>query len=497
MLYYAFISRHYFKMYCDIPSFKLYFLLLLLNPYFILAQTHENSENTAAILQKIKSSQNLKGASFSWAFQEVETRKILWEYQSDNLLCPASTLKLITTGMALKTLGKDYRFQTNVFRDAEVNKGVLNGNLIIVGSGDPSLGSGKAGAKPTDSLLLEILNMLKFAGINQINGYIHIDDSCFPSNYKSIPMDRPWEDVGNYYGAGIWGLNWRNNSFELEIQRSESGFNILKPSPKLAGYTFNTYLENKPKGDIYIYSNPWSDLIQVGGQLEHGKSSTIKGAIPYPPKQMGQELIEFLNANGINCSKELKFGSYIESESANMMVLLGSISSPELYKLITETNNSSNNLFADCLLRASMGSEFQLLGLEEIATEQQNRLRKLVESSSSSIRLRDGSGMSRSNLISSRYITDMLTYFYTTNDFTDFWKSIPEPGKKGALKQFPILKDLYVKTGSMAGVRAYAGYINKDNKWIAFSVMVNNCMLNWSDMNALFIPLFQSIIESK
>jgi len=484
----------------EIPYLKFRFILFLafiLNSQVdLIPQEFKNLKTIEENIAKIKSSPSLKGASYSWVFTDITSQKTLWEHQSDLLLCPASTLKLVTTAMALNTLGSSFRFQTNVFRTGEIENGILKGNLVIVGSGDPSLGSGKAGAKNADSLLFQLLNMLKLSGIKQIKGNIHLDDSCFPSNYKSIPADRQWEDVGNYYGTGIWGINWRNNSFELEIQNNGTAQYKLKSTPELKDYTFKAYLENKEKEDLYIYVNPWSNLIQIGGTLEHGKSATIKGAIPYPARQLGNEIKEMLTKNGVSLEGTLSYGQVKELETDAGMILLGTISSPELYRLIEEINVNSNNLFADCILRASAGSEFNQSGIEEIAANQKEKTSKLIQHRNSPVRMRDGSGMSRSNFITTKYIVDLLVYMAGVKEFELFRKSIPEPGKKGALRQFPLLKGLHAKSGSMAGVRAYAGYIKKADSWIAFSIMVNNNSLSWTEMNALFVPLFQSILDS-
>ena len=119
----------------------------------------------------------------SWSFRDIETGQELDAYQSKKLLVPASTVKLFTTGVALQKLGNFFQFETLVMADGTIKKHQLKGDLIVQGSGDPSLGSGLAGSMTGDSVLYSILKMLKDSGITKIKGDLIIDPIfCLTTN---------------------------------------------------------------------------------------------------------------------------------------------------------------------------------------------------------------------------------------------------------------------------------------------------------------------------
>ncbi|MDQ0782070.1 PBP4 family serine-type D-alanyl-D-alanine carboxypeptidase [Chryseobacterium sp. W4I1] len=148
-----------------------------------------------------------------------ENGTFIYEYQGNKGLSTASTQKIFTAGAALETLGKNYTYKTTTGYSGNLSSGVLSGDLIVASNGDPTLGSWRYDAYKPDNFKKKFIEALKSSGITKISGNVVIDDSYF--DHQTIPGGWPWDDLGNYYGAGVWGVNWRENQFDININGTE------------------------------------------------------------------------------------------------------------------------------------------------------------------------------------------------------------------------------------------------------------------------------------
>ena len=146
-------------------------------------------------------------------------------------LAPASTQKIFTAIAAFSLLGNDFTYKTEIGYNGKIDDGILKGDIIIKGYGDPTLGSWRYAQTKPDSILNFFTTAIKNAGIKKINGNIFLDDGVF--NYNALPGGYIWDDMGNYYGSGIWAINWRENQYDL----------ILKPGTNIGDTS--TLLRNK------------------------------------------------------------------------------------------------------------------------------------------------------------------------------------------------------------------------------------------------------------
>jgi len=112
----------------------------------------------------------LKGAAVSFMVKEVSSGNVLYGYETEKEMTPASVMKTVTTATALEILGEDFRFETSVLYDGEIKNGTLNGNLYLYGSGDPTLNSSELETEK-DSILVVWTSAIKQAGIQKITGY--------------------------------------------------------------------------------------------------------------------------------------------------------------------------------------------------------------------------------------------------------------------------------------------------------------------------------------
>jgi len=423
----------------------------------------------------------IKNASFSWCLRDAESNQILDSCHTGLRLIPASTAKLTTSMVGLELLGPVFTYQTPVYIRGELKRNQLQGDLILVGSGDPSFGSGIAGAESADSILSRIYATLKKLQIRKIKGRILIDPHVLPFNHLSIPGSWQWDDIGNYYGAGIYGLNWRSNSFSIELVQE----NIKNEPASISSVNPHLYEvelinsvrsnQSEPDQDLYIYSSPLSKTIFVDGNMHPGTLQlTAKGAIPNPPLQAGHEILQFLKSKGIEVTQGIAIPEsrlYVDST----YIQVETFQSPPLEELMKEINKHSNNLFAEGLFRtigktidaATMPSA---LGdtLEHFIEQHFNRAHPAVE-------IADGCGLSRRNLLTAGFQSELLASFTKHVHFNAFRNSLAEAGVSGTFKSFEEIPGLVGKTGSMGGVRAFAGYLNdRTGRRLAFSILINN-----------------------
>ncbi|MDP9048395.1 MAG: D-alanyl-D-alanine carboxypeptidase, partial [Bacteroidota bacterium] len=176
------------------------------------AQTLEH--NLQEAFNRLQTASECRYASVSLTVLDAKTGQQVFAANLNMGLATASTLKTITTITAFNLLGKDFQYQTQFGYSGTLGAdGTLNGDIIIKGAGDPTLGSWRYETTGESYVLNLMVSAIKKASIKKINGRVIGDDSIFGS--QSIPDGWIWQDLGNYYGAGTSGLCWRENSFDI------------------------------------------------------------------------------------------------------------------------------------------------------------------------------------------------------------------------------------------------------------------------------------------
>lgn len=444
---------------------------------------------------------DLAGASVGILVRDSNGEELL-VHESDKLLAPASVQKLVTTATALSVFGQERRFDTKLYLIGEVtSQGVLNGDLLIVGGGDPTLGS--KFAKPLNRLLLEWVEVIKKRGIHSVTGKILLDPTIF--DRYNLPRRWIWEDMGNYYGAAPSGLTINDNSFKLLLNSLGpvgASTQIIKTEPELLNVEFENYvLSSSVNRDLaYVFGAPNSRRRLVKGSIPvNRRSFVVKGALPMPADHLGFWLYNHLQQQEVLVQgkwevleKENSFAS-----EAELMHTEYGLSVAEIVRL---TNQKSINLYADHL--------FLLLGNNngEASYEMGGEVIKqwLNEQGldGGRIYLEDGSGLSRFNLISPEFVVDLLDTMNKSDQSGLFKKSLSVGGESGTLKRMflssPLKGRVYAKSGSMQGVRCYAGYLVQNNgEELIFSIMINNYIGDASNIKLKVRQLLERVAESE
>ncbi len=426
-------------------------------------------------LKQFLASPNLKNANISISIKDLNTGKVLTEYRPDNLTTPASTTKLLTTATALELLGPDFCFETKLQYDGNITAGVLNGNLYITGGGDPTLGSSFLG----DSLFLTTwVDMIKKAGIQKINGAVIADASIFDG--QGISPQWMWEDLGNYYAAGAYGIAIYDNSYKVVFRTGKPGTTpeVLRTEPQMKDLRFKLDLKaaNINSDNAYFHGAPFSNERFVTGKIPANRNEfVVKGDIPDPPTFAAELLTDALKKEGISILLPPTATLFSTKRGRTTFYTQ---KSPPLKEIIKTTNFRSNNLYAEHLFRyVSLQTDSVASASTSIQIMKKYWQGRLPETSE--FILYDGCGLAPSNAISANFLVDLLTYEANKSPYKkEFVASLPTAGESGTIKNFlkgsRLQGKVQAKSGSIQSTQCYAGYIFQENKTYVFAVMVNN-----------------------
>ncbi len=465
-------------------------LLFVSNSGF--AQKNTSNSQLQSAIQEFVSHPDMKYASVGIQISEVATNKTVASHASNLSLIPASSIKVVTTATALTVLGKDYRFKTVVEHDGTLTDGILNGNLYIKGYGDPTLGSFEMEGVDTLSHLLDkMTKAIKAKGIKEINGQIVGDGTHYESAVNAPSWG--WYDLGNYYGAGVSGLNVLENLYYLEFQL---GTTVSKPPqiksvyPTVPNLYFVNEVQSAPKGsgdNSYIYGAPRSYNRHIRGTLPIGNGTfKIKGSIPDPPYFLAYQLHQALRKAGIKTQGRTttqlelnRIQAAVGATKSKQRTTIQTIKSPPMSEIVNRANTFSVNLYCEALLKA-IGHKTSGKGTNEAGIEAIQAFWKGRGVNTDGWFMEDGSGLSPRNGITAKQLTAIMAKIAKDpNLYPVFKKSLPIAGGAGRLsymlKGTPAAGKVRTKSGFMGRVRSYTGYVTTTSgKELAFTFIVNN-----------------------
>jgi D-alanyl-D-alanine carboxypeptidase/D-alanyl-D-alanine-endopeptidase (penicillin-binding protein 4) len=435
---------------------------------------------------------NLKGAFFSIKLMDFGTGKTIFEHNPDLKMIPASIQKTITTGVGFVELGDNYTFKTSVYYNGTVAAdSVLDGNLYVVGGGDPSSGSENFPEMAPETIFHKIVYALKNAGITKINGTIVADDSYFDANRSTSETVHPsweWEDIGSSYGTGVHGLNFCENAFTTKVYCNEHSEIIITPEYPYSELAMPgivsdiTIIHQDSLPEVAPFSSPEANRYVVRGEMPTGKELKLNCALQNPSTAFVFWLRNHLIGNGITAAYNA-----VDFDSVREKRLLTEIESPPYRKLAQYTNYTSNNLFADAVFRNIANRKTGKASFAHSAKIMTDML-KTLNLNTRNVRIVDGSGLSRHNLTTVEFMCEYLRAIKLR--VPDFHLSLPSPGMdKSTLKYFMSgsgknsKERIFLKSGSMTGVLNYAGYIiNKKGEAMCVTIMTNNFLCKTKDL---------------
>lgn len=458
-------NRKYFVICCAI---YLFFELALI-------PTYGQSQAFLQTWNRFRHIPELRHASISMVVMDASSGKIVFQYQPEIGLAPASCNKVFTAATALDRLGPAFRYQTLLAYSGRIRSHVLEGNLYLLGSGDPTLGSWRYPSTTSDSIWKRWIHALRQAGIERIQGDIVGVDHVFPT--QAIPGGWVWEDIGNYYGAGCAGLNWHENQFDIALQPGKS----VGDAARLAGVRnlpdaasggqpmqiVNELLTGKAgSGDqAYVFFDLTRPVIFLRGTvpLDAAADFSISASVPDPVLYAAQQFQDTLLQAGIVVNGQSLAAHLHDSiPPIDLLTVLDTVYSPPLNKIVYWFLHRSINLYGEALLLTLSALE-QKPASRETGLNMIHQFCNQLGIDETAVNTVDGSGLSPINRVTAHALATLLYQAQHKPWFADFFEALP------------VIHDIRMKDGYIAGVRSYAGYISDitGKSWV-FAFMVNN-----------------------
>ena len=470
----------------------------------------------------------------------ITTGKTLYSQNADKLFTPASNTKLFTTAAALALIGPDYKFRTTVETTGTLDRyGRLNGDLVLVGHGDPNL-SGRE--LPYDlktqrnddpiQALESLADALVQKGVKFIDGDIVADDSYFAFERYGEGWsqdDLVWAD-----GAPVSALTINDNVVFVNIlpadRPGEKAFVSVKPFADY--YRLDNHIITPPAGTgrkFFVNREPGSTVLTLWGNMpldDAGANEALaiedpaefaaglfrqllekRGIVIYGHQRTRHTELATLSTFSVNASAPSRGGRINDKDDdgqsrplkSDQPITLASYESKPLLQDIRVINKVSQNLHAEILLRL-LGRERGNAGTVEGGLEVLRGFLTKAGVSSDEYIFYDGSGLSRQNLVTPHAIVQLLRYCSTQPWGADYKATFPVAGVDGSLTErftSPRLRNhIMAKTGSLGGVKALSGYATTDTgQVVAFSILSNNFNLPAKRVTDAIDEIVQAIVD--
>jgi len=431
-----------------------------------------------------------------WGVALVDEKgKLLYGRNARQLFIPASNTKIVVAAVASALLRPDWTVRTSLYADGPVANGILQGDLVLYGRGDPTFGKRcfatdtlREGACETDSFtrLRQLADSLRARGIREIHGDLVGDGSYF----EPMLVHPAWEsfDLNWWYAAPVSALGFNDNSVDFTWGPGTTPGTpaVITMSPDVGDLVFENRTVTVPAGgesDIgdRFFREPGTLNVWAEGTaaLDH-PTSTESFAMPDPNLFTARALRQVLQEAGIAITGTTRSTTdSMRYRQARSTPPLTEITSRPLHEWVFPILNRSQNWFAEMLLK-QLGRQFGHGGswTEGLAVER----RFLIDSvrvDSTEFSLVDGSGLSSGNLVSPLTFTKILRFIHAHPRAQTFLAGLPQSGGVGSLRRrflgTPLEGRVRAKDGSIGGVNSLSGFIERpDGRLLIFSVQANH-----------------------
>ncbi|MEL4894457.1 D-alanyl-D-alanine carboxypeptidase/D-alanyl-D-alanine endopeptidase [Crocosphaera sp. Alani8] len=444
----------------------------------ISSTANRNKQNTSVCEADLKSKINtileqeeLKRSHWGILVKTLDNKTTLYELNSQKYFIPASNVKLLTTAAALIKFGSNYQIKTPIYASGtSPNLKVLK----VVGKGDPTLSSEQ---------LETLAKQLRVKGVQTIDNLI-VQDNSF--NNQSINPTWEWEDIQFYYAPAVNKLILNENAVILTLKTKDLGKKLaIEWSDPIASQQWqidNQTVTNEEDSPYSVSINRAFEkpLLTITGGLAIDSEPDIFGmAVVKPGEYFLNSLKFYLEKEGIKVINSQVIHEDNETENLDKII---EISSNTLQEIITKANQDSNNLYAESLLNILVDNNVEIASidnLKEILAE--------LGLDSNSYHLKDGSGLSRHNLVTPETLVNLLNLMANSPESMIYRDSLAIGGVEGTLKNrfkdTVIEAKIQAKTGTLSGTSSLSGYVNPPNySPLAFSIIVNQSDLPASEL---------------
>jgi D-alanyl-D-alanine carboxypeptidase/D-alanyl-D-alanine-endopeptidase (penicillin-binding protein 4) len=421
---------------------------------------------------------------------DASSGEILYAKNSESYFVPASNMKLLTTAVALDTLGTAYRFRTTLETDGRVAQGILHGDLVLVGRGDPNLSNRKFPYDtkeefdgPPEKVLIELCDQIVARGVKQISGDIIGDDSYFPR--ERYPDGWEIDDMVWEYGAAVSAIVVDDNTVTLTLTPGLRVGRATQANVEPRGAEFVVKNETttipageKEKSDLRLTREPGSQTVVISGGLALGSAPRkLILAIQEPAQHAATLLAKLLAERGVKFRGKIRAIHEPDPAENKRTVLAEHVSLP-LGDTVKLVNKISQNLHAEVLLRTAARQQGPWATPEDLPKFPEAFYAKAGIPPGDVIQT-DGSGLSRHDLVTPRAFVALLQYAQKQSWFAAYFASLPVAGIDGTLnermKNTVVNGRIHAKTGSVTHVRGLSGYADTPSgRRLIFSFLTNN-----------------------
>jgi D-alanyl-D-alanine carboxypeptidase/D-alanyl-D-alanine-endopeptidase (penicillin-binding protein 4) len=439
---------------------------------FFITQTSAQSlqQKIESAYKRFETDQQMLYGISSLTVLNAETGAVLFSRNGNTGLASASTLKTITAASAYHLLGKDFTWETTLGYNGSLSAGgTLNGDVIITGGGDPSLGSERYEQSKSETILKRWSDALTRAGVKKITGRIISDDRLFGT--QTLPGGWTWNDIGNYYGAGPSSLTWGENQFELRFKPGKVGeiAMLVSSEPEMSYLNIVNEVTTGSQGtgdNVYAYSAPYSDIIYLRGTYGIDLKKVISASIPDPAFDAAYRLSNKLKSSGIVVEKAastVRKLSVIKESYQPVTKVLDIYTSPSLGKTVYWFNQKSINLYGEHLVKTLAWKHGKNSTTEEGVRVIKGFWNKKLGIDTAAMNISDGSGLSPANRITTAAMAEIMQSLKKEPWFDSFYESLP------------VYNNMKMKSGSISDVIAYTGYqTSSSGTPLVFSFITNN-----------------------
>ncbi|MBW3535232.1 MAG: D-alanyl-D-alanine carboxypeptidase/D-alanyl-D-alanine-endopeptidase [Gemmatimonadetes bacterium] len=437
------------------------------------------------------------GSRYSVLAVSLDTGDTLFAEGAHTALAPASNLKLLTSAAALRYLGPEYRYPTYLLTRGPVENGVLRGDLVLYGTGDPGI-SDQFQASRT-AVFESFADALSARGVRSVEGDIVGDGSFFGGPLVAEGWDP--RDLNDWFAAASSALSFNENMVTLRVVPTQPGqppeVRTIPGNAELPIRNMARTVAGRASRRIEIKRTSPDQPISIEGEIPRGGREVWRQMTVSDPARYAASVFRgVLEERGIRVSGSARS---VEAPAASAVTgqrlwapalrddgavrVVASHRSPPLRDYLAVVNKKSHNLFADLALK-TLG---RLAGgegsFERGAAVVEAFMASEAGVDTSRVQLMDGSGLSSLNRVSAADFVDVMEHMARSELWDEYWASLPEAGNPRELRrmyQSAAAGNLRAKTGTIENVSALSGLVRSANgERILFSIVVNNARSTW------------------
>ncbi len=446
-----------------------------------------------AELEEIFADPAFENAHWGVMVQSLETGEVFYRREAESLFMPASNNKLVTAAVALARLGTDYRFRTLVATNGSLAEdGVLTGDLVVVGGGDPAISERFYDDDPT-APFRDWADSLEALGVARIAGDLIGDDDLYDDVHLGPGWS--WDYLDDYYAAEIGALLYNEGVVTYKIMPGDSAGApaevIALPPTEYLSVDLDVvtvadssihFPERGPLPGTVVRSerSPFSNQARIWGTIWAGRDTVTRYIAAHDPTLFFVSVLrEVLEGEGIDVAgRPIDIDSLAADALGDSLTTLFVHTSPPLGEIVVPFLKRSQNQIGEMLLRHVGAEDSDIGSVREGRRAVEATLSGWGITESSYIYV-DGSGLSRYNYLSPDAIVRLLRTMYRRPEFDAFYEALPIAGVDGTIESrmtgTRAEDNARAKTGYIANSRALSGYVTTlDGEVLAFSMIANN-----------------------